>query len=606
MVFLWAKQMSENLGTIYYVVEADTEKLLSSVNPVDKSLDGLNKTFGKTDKAAKNTEHELNQLSQRIQQLGKESAALDRKIVTLTKALGGILSIRAGLGLLEMGESYREMGERIQMATSSQEEYEMVQRRLMETAQGTYRDLSEAQEVYITTADSLRSLGYSTDQALDITDSLSYAFVRNSTSTQKAESAINAYSKSINRGKVEVDSWATILHAVPTIADSVAQAMGISSQEVRQLGYAGELTAKNLNEGLLNSLKENKAAADGMAVTIKDATRNFRNALSAIIGESESATAGTRLLAAAIDTLGKNLGTVVQILTVAGAGALANYVTRLAFLVIEKGKAVISARLLAQEEIKLAQTHAAATAAALAQAQSNASLGGSTAAVTKATIAHEAAVKRLAAAQAGYTSVARGVVGVLGGPVGIAAMLAMTAVSFIDFSGSARVAATDLDRLAESVENLTAKQIENEQLNLKVSINELQKEIKKLEKDIVAKTIALEAAQKTFKMTEERVDKAKAEISNLSQELDNSRQKLERSIELQGQLANQAAILAGELDSAAAAQHGLNNALSGSDTAIGKAIARMQGTLTGILDDTNVKKAERQLQQLKDLSLIHI
>lgn len=592
--------MSENLGTIYYVVEADTEKLLSSVNPVDKSLDGLNKTFGKTDKASKKTEHSLNSLSQQIKNIGKDSSTLDMKIITLTKSLMGLGVAKTSLVLAQMGESYREMAERIKMATSSQAEYEEVQQRLLATANGTYRSLAEAQEVYIQTSIGLRDMGYSTNEALDIVDSLSYSFVKNATSTDKAASALNALTRAVNRGTVLTDHWASLLLAVPTILEDIAEVSGMTTQEISKLGYEGKLSAELLTEGLKNSVNENKAAADDMATTIADAFTNFRNNLSVYVGESEGAIASTKLFVGAIEALGNNIDLIAKALTIAGAGALANYVTRLTFLIIEKGKAAISTRLLALEEIKLARTHAAATAAALAQAQANASLGGSAAAVTKATIAHEAAVKRLTVAQAGYTSVARGVVGVLGGPVGIAAMLAVAAASFIDFSGSARVAATDLDKLAESVENLTAKQIENEQLNLKVSINELQKEIKKLEKDIVAKTIALESSQKAFKMTEEAVDKAKAEISNMSQELDDSHQELQRSIELQGRLANQAAILAGELGSAAAAQHGLNNALSGGDTAIGKAIARMQGALTGILDDTYVKRAERQLQQLKD------
>lgn len=592
--------MAQNVGTIYYVVEAETAGLLKGVNTADSSLTGLSSSFRKTDKASKQTEFQLNKTSAAIQDIGHKSQQASVSVSNLTRVFVGLLSYQGINTLVQMGEAYREMAERIQMATSSQAEYEEVQQRLLATANGTYRSLAEAQEVYIQTSIGLRDMGYSTNEALDIVDSLSYSFVKNATSTDKAASALNALTRAVNRGSVLTDHWASLLLAVPTVLEDIAEVSGMTTQEISKLGYEGKLSAELLTEGLKNSLEANKAAADDMAVTVTDAFTNFRNNLSVYIGESEGAIASTKLFVGAIESLGNNIDLIAKALTIAGAGALANYITRLTLLIVEKGKAVISTRLLAQEEIKLARTHAAATAAALAQAQANANLGGSAAAVTKATIAHEAAVKRLTVAQAGYTSVARGIVGVLGGPVGIAAMLAMTAATFIDFSGSARVAATDLDRLAESVENLTAKQIENEQLNLKVSINELQKEIKKLEKDIVAKTIALEGSQKAFKMTEEAVDEAKAEISNMSQELDNSHQELQRSIELQGQLANQAAILAGELDTAAAAQHGLNNALSGSDTAIGKAISRMQGALTGILDDTYVKRAERQLQQLKD------
>ncbi len=75
-------------------------------------------------------------------------------------------------------QKYQEMAERVQMATSSQAEFEMVQQRLLTTANGTYRSLQEAQELYIRTADSLRSMQYTTNQAIDVQDSMSYAFVK--------------------------------------------------------------------------------------------------------------------------------------------------------------------------------------------------------------------------------------------------------------------------------------------------------------------------------------------------------------------------------------------------------------------------------------------
>ncbi|MBN0077744.1 hypothetical protein JTL69_35715, partial [Pseudomonas aeruginosa] len=95
--------------------------------------------------------------------------------------------------------------DRIQMVTSSTAEYEQVQARLLETASRTYRPLAEAQELYIRTADSLKSLRYTTEQALDITDSFSFLLVTNAASADRAASAIDAYSKSIQTGKVSSD-----------------------------------------------------------------------------------------------------------------------------------------------------------------------------------------------------------------------------------------------------------------------------------------------------------------------------------------------------------------------------------------------------------------
>ncbi|MGV8637590.1 tape measure protein, partial [Pseudomonas aeruginosa] len=89
--------------------------------------------------------------------------------------------------------------------------------RLLRTANGTYRALSEAQELYISTSAGLKALGYDTTSALDVMDSLSYAFVTNATKADAAEAAISQFSKAINTGKVSADQWETISSAVPSV-----------------------------------------------------------------------------------------------------------------------------------------------------------------------------------------------------------------------------------------------------------------------------------------------------------------------------------------------------------------------------------------------------
>ncbi|MGI0451544.1 tape measure protein [Pseudomonas aeruginosa] len=141
------------------------------------------------------------------------------------------------------------MADRIQMVTSSTAEYEQVQARLLETASRTYRPLAEAQELYIRTADSLKSLRYTTEQALDITDSFSFLLVTNAASADRAASAIDAYSKSIQTGKVSSDAWQSIMAAMPSLVNALAESTG-KSTEIRKLGIEGSLSLRDLNEGL--------------------------------------------------------------------------------------------------------------------------------------------------------------------------------------------------------------------------------------------------------------------------------------------------------------------------------------------------------------------
>lgn len=167
----------EVVGKIVYQVDMETGRLLSSQREVNRNLDQMESGFNKSAKSATNLESGMNKLASAI------------KLVMAAAALRG---------LADMVQKYEEMSDRVRMATSSQTEFDHVQQRLLKTANGTYRSLAEAQELYITTAASLRSMNYTTDQAIDVQDSMSYAFVKNATSADRANGAISAFSRLIH------------------------------------------------------------------------------------------------------------------------------------------------------------------------------------------------------------------------------------------------------------------------------------------------------------------------------------------------------------------------------------------------------------------------
>lgn len=237
--------MSQGLkpGSIYYEVEADTSKLVNSSTSVDSTLDKANKRFDQTDKAANQAQFQMTKTAAAVKGLGKEADSASSSLGGLTKVFGGLLTLQRATSLINMAKAYGEMSGRVKMATASQAEYEMVQKRLLDTANGTYRSLSEASEVYIRTA-----------------DSLSYLFVTNATSADWANGAIGAFTKSLNKGKVEADGWESLLTAVPTIINDIASASGKTAEGIRKMGVSGELTARMLTDGLAISLNKNRDA----------------------------------------------------------------------------------------------------------------------------------------------------------------------------------------------------------------------------------------------------------------------------------------------------------------------------------------------------------
>jgi len=183
----------------------------------------------------------------------RELASVDRTASSLSGSMSKLGATLAGLtagmsikGIIDISDNYGQMADRIKMATASTEEYRMVQERLLQLANRTYRPLAAAQELYIRTADAIRSLGYQTSDALDITDSFSYLLVTNAASADKASNAIDAYSKSIQSGRIEVDSWQSLIAAMPSVVETLSGSLGKSAEQIRQLGITGKLSLADL------------------------------------------------------------------------------------------------------------------------------------------------------------------------------------------------------------------------------------------------------------------------------------------------------------------------------------------------------------------------
>ncbi|MBS7118054.1 MAG: tape measure protein [Enterobacter cloacae] len=497
--------MAQNVGDIEYVIKADTAQLLRADKQVVNVTNSMESGFKKADKSAD---------------------ALNTGLTKLASTLKLVIAAGTLREMARMVQSYQEMSERVQMATSSQEEFQSVQKRLLNTANDTYRSLSEAQELYITTADSLRSMGYSTQQALDVQDSMSFAFVKNATSADRANNAISAFSKSINKGKVEADSWETIIAAIPSVIGDIATASGKTAAEIRALGSAGKLTASQLTEGLKASLDSNASAAKGMSNNLTDAGVRIKTAITEILVSFEGQTSAiqtfTNGLISAADAIlefGRDSESMAGLIDTATIAAKAfalvmagRYAGALNTTIASKVQSVSATRQMVTAESQAAQAaliaanatrrkavadkEAALSAVALAQAEynvakgSNAEMTALTALTAEKSRARAAslALAQAESAQAAATAKAasaaraasvgmgllRGAMSLLGGPAGI---IMIAASALIYWWQSAKQAKEEAITYADSLDGVIAKMKEMNQTQLTGTLADIAKSI---------------------------------------------------------------------------------------------------------------------------------
>ncbi|UPG11373.1 phage tail tape measure protein [Pseudomonas aeruginosa] len=407
--------------------------------------------------------------------LAQVDSAFDRTAQGAQQAgtlIRGAFAAIAGAGLvgsiIHQVDAYGQIADRLKMATGSTEEYNEVQQHLLRTAQETYRPLAEAQELYIRTADVMRSLGFNTQQTLDITDSFSFLLVTNAASADKASSALGAYSKALQTGKVEADGWVSIQDAMPTIVDAIASATGKSAEEIRKLGVQGKLSLDDINTGLLRTVEVNRKAAADMSVSVQDALVNIQNSITTFAAGIEEGTGALDLLASALGVVANNVEWLAGLVGGALVGALTLYSARAAVATAATLKSAAGA--LTERNARIAQADAilqaaiaeqrkAQTATLLAEREAIAARG--TAVQTEMSIQlaqarqrEAAATASVAAAQAGLRTASTGLLAVLGGPMGLALLAGTAAASFLLLRDNADQAGVSLDDLHKPVQQL--------------------------------------------------------------------------------------------------------------------------------------------------------
>lgn len=483
-----AEDLSKELVKIFTGGEKasdSTSKLGKTIQVTSNITQNFNTTVNNTTKA----------VEKQTQELAKQEKQVNQNIVAvkeLAKFIAGYISISKGIAL---ADGYTQMAARIRNATTSAQEYNLVQERLLVTANTTFRALSEAQEVYLSLSGGMKSLGYNTKQTLDLSDSLSFAFTANATRADQAQSAMDALAKSMAKGKIDADAWISIVTGADNIIADMAKTTGKTEAEIRQLGASGKASLEDLIRTLVATREQNEALANNMENSFKDGLTKLINETTVFLGKLNETTKLTGNLAAGLGFLGEH----VDKIAVLGGVAASIYGGRLvaaftatavkagwttAAIIAEKtatvelaGVEALRARQnasLAAQELRMAQL-------ALVNAKNKDAQALATQRLAAAEIAYAASVKESTIATAQYTlaqdalnkaqSLGSKLLTLVGGPIG-ALTLGVTALAagYSYLTSESDTATNSLD-----IQKQTVKELAEEYS--KMSMNKLISEI---------------------------------------------------------------------------------------------------------------------------------
>lgn len=258
-----------------------------------------------------------------------EKSAL-RSSTAISSAFAGI-----GLGVAirqvqQMADAWTDFSSRVGLAIGDMELAPVVMDRIYEIAQRTYSALDLTAEAFISNSNTLTVLGKSTNEVLDYTEALNNALVVSGAKAEQAASIQYALSKAMASGKLSGDELNTVIEKGGRVAEVIAEELGVTTLQLRQMGKEGKITSEVLYNSLTKRMIELREQAELMPATIGDGFQKIRNALERFVGTADQATGISAVLASGLVYVADNFDSVAYAAAAVATVISVQYVPALA------------------------------------------------------------------------------------------------------------------------------------------------------------------------------------------------------------------------------------------------------------------------------------
>ncbi|SFW77333.1 tape measure protein [Pseudomonas sp. NFACC04-2] len=406
---------------------------------------------------------------------GSAMQALTSTVGSYAAAMAGALAVG---NVIHQADAWNQVNARLKQATTSTEDFAVSQKSLFELSQRTGTSFSDNAGLFSRSASSMREFGYSTSDVLGVTEALSLGLQVSGASSEGASAAITQFSQALAQGVLRGEEFNSIADSGDRVLRALAAGMGVARKDLKAMADDGLITIDKLVPALISQLGVLNKEFNAMPPSVSRSTTSLTNAFQAWIGGADAATGSAGVLSGAIEFVAKNMDALAASALTAGA----------AYAGLKGGDAlkwlkdqVVVLREARSAEIGRTTAQLDATTVAVRRAAAEVAAAESQVAATRFTDAHAAALSRLRlarladaqataaqtaaqAAQTAATSLAgragSALLGVLGGPVGLAVTAGAVAASYLLFSDNsdkARQATVDLKRPVEELRKEFAK-----------------------------------------------------------------------------------------------------------------------------------------------------
>jgi tape measure domain-containing protein len=181
----------------------------------------------------------------------------DQSVANATRSLSGFQGVIGALGIgklisetIQASNQYASLQGQLKLVTSSQQELNSVYDRSLALASETGQTTEATVNLYARLARSTEQLNLGQEKLFTLTKAINQSFIVSGASTQEATSAITQLSQGFAAGTLRGEELNSVMENSPRLARAIAEGLGVTIGQLRQMGADGELTAERITEAL--------------------------------------------------------------------------------------------------------------------------------------------------------------------------------------------------------------------------------------------------------------------------------------------------------------------------------------------------------------------
>lgn len=265
---------------------------LSAVNPIvvsiNNNINNINNTLNHTNNTLSNTNNNFNNINHAVNNAAASQENLNQSIRTgqseANGLLGGIkkivatyLTFQAGKGIIELSDGLAQTKARLDLMNDGLNTTQELQQMIFESAQ-------RSRSPYLDTAKSVAKMGILAKDAFNsnkeivvFAEQMNKQFKIGGASIQEQTAGMYQLTQAMAAGKLQGDEFRSIMENAPLLAQSIAEYMGKTKGELKEMSSDGVITADIIKRAMFAAADETNKRFQQIPMTFGDLATNVKN-----------------------------------------------------------------------------------------------------------------------------------------------------------------------------------------------------------------------------------------------------------------------------------------------------------------------------------------